>query len=162
MDDIAILFNNVFQQNKLSVATAESCTSGQVAACITSVPGASVFFKGGVVAYSNEVKEQVLGVGRDTLEAHGAVSEETVVEMVRGVRQLMNVRCAVATSGIAGPGGGLPTKPVGTIWTAVAFDDKVLTFKLTGDRGREENVRKTVRFVLMQLLKLVSAEENRA
>ncbi len=159
MEDIAILFNNVFQKNKTSVATAESCTSGLVASCITSVPGASVFFKGGIVAYSNDIKEQVLGVRPETLEAYGAVSEETVTEMVRGAQRVMNARCAMATSGIAGPGGGLPEKPVGTIWTAVAMDDKLLTFKLTGDRGREENIRKTVRFVMMQLLKLASGEE---
>ena len=110
--------NDLFWREGLTLVTAESCTAGSVAAAITAVAGSSQFFKGGIIAYSNEIKESLLGVNHETLETHGAVSEETVIEMVKGAMKSMNSDCAVATSGIAGPTGGTPDKPVGTIWIA--------------------------------------------
>ena len=109
----------LLKAKKLTLSTAESCTGGSIAALITSVPGSSEYFKGGVVAYSNEVKMNMLYVSPETLQKYGAVSRETVIEMVQGVMESMKTDCAVATSGIAGPGGGTPEKPVGTIWMAV-------------------------------------------
>ena len=100
----------------LTLATAESCTGGLVSDRITNVSGSSEYFPGGVVAYSYEAKVNLLGVLWDTLNAHGAVSEETVLEMARGARKLFKTDIGLSVSGIAGPTGGLPDKPVGTTW----------------------------------------------
>lgn len=103
-----------------TLATAESCTGGLVGHLITQVAGSSDYFRGGVVAYANEGKHRVLGVRADTLEQHGAVSRETALEMARGARTLLEADIAVSVTGIAGPGGGSPDKPVGTTWIAVS------------------------------------------
>lgn len=107
--------SEIFWREGYTLATAESCTAGNVAAIITAVPGSSRFYKGGVVAYADEVKENLLHVKAETLQACGAVSEETVIEMVKGAIDTFGTDYAMATSGIAGPGGGTPEKPVGTI-----------------------------------------------
>lgn len=135
-----------------TLATAESCTGGAIAAAITGVAGCSAVFKGSVVAYCNEVKETVLGVKNETLAAYGAVSEATVREMVLGVQSLMKTDCAIATSGIAGPGGGSPEKPVGTVWMAVVVGGNVHTRLLQAcDKGREANIEHAVSVALMFL-----------
>ncbi|MDE6853597.1 MAG: CinA family nicotinamide mononucleotide deamidase-related protein [Muribaculaceae bacterium] len=103
-----------------TLATAESCTGGNIAHLITAVPGCSDTMLGGVVSYANEVKTEVLGVSADDLSAHGAVSETVVRQMAEGVRRATGADCSVATSGIAGPGGGSPDKPVGTVWIAAS------------------------------------------
>lgn len=140
-----------------TIATAESCTGGSIAAAITSVPGCSAVFKGSVVAYCNEVKASVLGVSRETLSAHGAVSEDTVRQMALGVQSLLKADCAVATSGIAGPGGGTPEKPVGTVWVAVAVDDIVKTRLLKlSDSGRLRNIENSVSEAMLLLLEMVA------
>jgi len=100
----------------LKLATAESCTGGLIADRITNVAGSSDYFVGGMVAYAYEAKVAVLGVSWDTLRAHGAVSRETVLEMARGACQALGADLALSVSGIAGPGGGMPGKPVGTTW----------------------------------------------
>ena len=102
----------------LSAATAESCTGGNIAHRLTLVPGASESFFGSIVSYTNQVKTSLLGVSTDTLRLYGAVSQPTVVQMARGVCNAVSADCAMATSGIAGPGGGTPRKPVGTVWIA--------------------------------------------
>ncbi len=135
----------------MTLSTAESCTGGGIAALITSVPGSSSYFKGGIVAYSNEVKMNLLHVSPQTLEKYGAVSRETVIEMAKGAMEALKTECAVATSGIAGPGGGTLEKPVGTIWMAVACRDKIVTRKEEGDLGRIENVKRTIQDVLAML-----------
>jgi nicotinamide-nucleotide amidase len=147
----------LLRRKGLTVSTAESCTGGGIAARITSIPGASDYFKGSVVAYANEVKMGVLGVSEETLKAHGAVSEETVREMVAGVKRVMQTDCAIATSGIAGPGGGTPDKPVGTIWIAVAAGDKIFAMKQFSDRGREMNVERAGNNALLQLIALIES-----
>lgn len=125
----------------LTIATAESCTGGAVSQAITSVAGCSAVMRGAVVAYHNDVKSAVLGVSPATLETMGAVSEEVVRQMVCGVSRLMKTDCAISTSGIAGPGGGTPEKPVGTVWVAVKAGDVVKTKKLQlHDEGRLQNV----------------------
>ncbi len=145
----------LLKAKKMTLSTAESCTGGSIAALITSVPGSSEYFKGGVVAYSNEVKMNMLHVSPETLQKYGAVSRETVIEMVQGVMESMKTDCAVATSGIAGPGGGTPEKPVGTIWMAVACGGLIVTEKEEGDAGRAENVKKTVHNALLLLSRLL-------
>ena len=136
-----------------TLATAESCTGGTIASRLTALAGASVYFKGGVIAYSNEVKETALGVKHETLAAHGAVSEETVREMVEGVRGRLDSDYAIATTGIAGPGGGTPEKPVGTVWVAVASKEKTVAQLMHyGDR-RQQTIDRTVNQAFAMLLR---------
>lgn len=138
----------------LTLATAESCTGGAIAAAITSVAGSSDVFKGSVVAYSNDVKHRVLGVAQEILDSEGAVSAATVEAMAVGVQRLIGSHCAVATSGIAGPGGAVPGKPVGTVWVAIVVGDKrIVRFLTLQDKGRENNICTTVKNVLSLLLK---------
>lgn len=119
-----IVFKLLSQQGK-TMATAESCTGGYIAHLMTSIPGSSAVFKGSVVSYANEVKENVLLVSSEHLETHGAVSREVVESMASNVRQLMQTDVAIATSGIAGPDGGSPEKPVGTVWMTLATPEGV-------------------------------------
>ena len=147
-EEIGILLKT----KNLSLSTAESCTGGGIAALITSVPGSSEYFNGGIVAYSNEVKMSLLHVSADTLEKHGAVNRETVTEMAKGAMKTLKTDCAVATSGIAGPGGGTSGKPVGTIWIAAAYKSEIVTMKQEGDCGRAGNVQKAIQNALLLLL----------
>ncbi|WP_297328779.1 CinA family protein [uncultured Bacteroides sp.] len=135
----------------LTLSTAESCTGGAIAALITSVPGSSDYFNGGIVAYSNEAKMSLLQVSAETLEKYGAVSRETVTEMVKGAMESLKTDCAVATSGIAGPGGGTPEKPIGTVWIAVAYKNEIAVMKQEGDLGRKGNVQKAIYNALFML-----------
>lgn len=146
-EEIGILLKT----KKLSLSTAESCTGGGIAALVTSVSGSSEYFNGGIVAYSNEVKMSLLHVSAETLEKYGAVSHETVTEMVKGAMETLKTDCAVATSGIAGPGGGTPEKPVGTVWIAAAYKNEIVTMKQEGDSGRARNVQKAIQNALLLL-----------
>ena len=130
--------SELFWKENLTLATAESCTAGNVAAAITAVAGTSHFFKGGIIAYSNEVKENLLGVSHETLETYGAVSEETVIEMVKGAMKSMNSDCAIATSGIAAQQGGTPRQAGWHHLIAAGCKDKVITLKIEGDEGRNK------------------------
>lgn len=153
------LLGQVLQQQGKTMCTAESCTGGYIAHLITSIPGSSVYFNGSVVSYSNEIKEKVLGVKKETLETVGAVSEETVKEMVAGALQLMNTDYAVAVSGIMGPDGGTAEKPVGTVWVAVASKEKILTRKLFFRFNRERNIRLTAMSALELLRRFILGRE---
>ncbi|WP_448529055.1 competence/damage-inducible protein A [Raineya sp.] len=128
-DDLAMAVGRLLVQNKKTLAIAESCTGGYLAHCFTQHAGSSEYLKGALVAYSNELKINVLGVKKETIEEFGAVSEQTVLEMASNIRKLCNADIGIATSGIAGPGGATPTKPVGTIWVAYA-DEKGASAKL--------------------------------
>lgn len=147
-------------KQSLAIATAESCTGGAVSQAITSVPGSSAVMRGAVVAYHNNVKNKVLGVGSNVLAVKGAVSEEVVRQMACGVAQLMDADCAIATSGIAGPGGGTPEKPVGTVWVAVKMGNYVKTVKLQlSDEGRLSNVRNAVLGAMQLMLDVLACKE---
>jgi len=146
---------HILEEKNLTLSTAESCTGGNICARITSIPGSSVYYKGSIIAYDNAVKMDLLKVSPNTLEQHGAVSRETVIEMVKGAMSTLKTECAVATSGIAGPGGGTPDKPVGTIWIAAAYKNELVTLKLEEDRGRAANIENTVCEALQLLLKLI-------
>ena len=139
------------------LGTAESCTGGYIAHKITSIPGSSAYFGGSVVAYSNQLKTNLLNVDAETLQAHGAVSEETVREMVAGALETLGVDYAVAVSGIAGPEGGTPDKPVGTIWTAVGNRQEIITKKLTLTKYRMRNIQLTSNLTLNMLRKFVDS-----
>jgi nicotinamide-nucleotide amidase len=141
----------LLKERNLTIATAESCTGGLVAHKLTSVPGSSAYFLGSVVAYSNEVKKAQLGVPDETLENHGAVSEETVKAMAQGVRQLLKTDIGISTSGIAGPDGGTPEKPVGTIWIAYADAHQTVARKISYNKTRLLNIEYTA----LQVLDLV-------
>ncbi|NDV83734.1 CinA family protein [Bacteroides sp. 51] len=145
----------ILKQKNLTLSTAESCTGGNISARITAIPGSSEYYKGSIIAYDNEVKMNLLRVSPNTLEEHGAVSRETVIEMVKGAMGTLKTDCAVATSGIAGPGGGTPTKPVGTIWIAAAYKNEIITQKLEKDRGRAPNIENAVCEALNLILKLI-------
>jgi nicotinamide-nucleotide amidase len=121
---------------RYALATAESCTGGLIGHLITEVAGSSAYYLGGIVAYSNDVKQSLLGVAEDTLLTHGAVSEPTAREMAQGARHRLGAHIAVATTGIAGPGGGTDTKPVGLVYIAVAAPDALRCerFVFSGDR----------------------------
>ncbi len=116
---------DILRRRGATLAVAESCTGGRLAAAFTAEAGASDFFVGGVVAYSNDVKARVLGVSSDDLALHGAVSRPVAEQMAAGVRRVTGADCSIATTGIAGPGGGTPEKPLGTVWIAVSVPDAV-------------------------------------
>lgn len=136
-----------------TIGTAESCTGGLIAHKLTSIPGSSQYFQGSVVAYSNQVKETVLGVSWESLKDHGAVSKQVVEEMAAGLKHKLKVDCAIATSGVAGPDGGTKEKPVGTIWIAIATPLGVVSKKLTLGRSRMSNIKRTAETTLFLLQK---------
>lgn len=152
--------NELMWKDGLTLSTAESCTAGNLAAAITAIPGSSHYYKGGVVAYANQVKENLLRVDTQTIEAYGVVSEETVCEMVKGAMDTLNTDYAIATSGVAGPGGGTPGTPVGTIWIAVGSRNKIVTMKLEGDDGRDQNITKATCSALQLMRDLLKEEQN--
>lgn len=142
---LAKAVGELLQQRCLTLAVAESCTGGLLAARITDIPGSSAYFEGGVVAYSSEVKKRILEVPIDTLETHGAVSAETAIAMARGVRRLLGVDLAIAITGIAGPTGGTSQKPIGLTYIALASvqGEECRKYLWTGNRweNREQSVR---------------------
>jgi nicotinamide-nucleotide amidase len=126
--------------NNLTLSTAESCTGGNIAQLITSIPGSSDYFMGGIIAYSNSAKIEQLGVKASDIELYGAVSKSVVEQMAVGVRKVFNTSFGIATSGIAGPGGGSEEKPVGTTWIALASPNKVTSAKYLFGDNRERNI----------------------
>ena len=128
------------QESKLiTIGTVESATGGKIADRLTSVPGSSEYFKGAIVAYSNEVKMKILGVKRQTLETHGAVSSQTAIEMARGGRDILGVDICISDTGIAGPSGGTEEKPVGLFYIGLAAKGKEFIRKYNSHGDREEN-----------------------
>lgn len=142
------LIVNYLINHNLTLATAESITGGLLASTITRVPGSSKVFKGSVVAYQNEIKETVLGVDKDDLLKYGAVSEQVVIQMAKGVKKITSSDLAIATSGFAGPDGGTEDCPVGTVWIALAIQDKVVAKKFNLGVGREGITLRAVRTAL--------------
>lgn len=152
---------NLLKEKNKTVATAESCTGGAIAQLITSIAGASAVYNGTVVSYANKVKEDVLGVTKETLQQYGAVSEQTVTQMATSVCQLMKTDYAIATSGIMGPDGGSEEKPVGTVWISVAHKNgklKAKKFNFRFDRSR--NIELTTHTAFNMLRKFVLEEEG--
>jgi nicotinamide-nucleotide amidase len=154
-DELETVIGSLLVSSQATVATAESCTGGFVANQITSVPGSSRYFEGSVVSYSNAVKMNVLGVSKETLDAFGAVSEQTAREMAEGARKLLNTTYAISTTGIAGPDGGTPEKPVGTVWIAIATPDETFTQLLTLRNIRKINIEMTSAYALNLLRKTI-------
>jgi len=154
-DRIEELVGKLLIKNNHRLGIAESCTGGIISELITSVPGSSAYFKGSVVAYSNEIKRDVLGISDADLNIHGAVSQEVVRKMAEGVMRLYKTNYAVATSGIAGPEGGTDLKPVGTTWIAVASKNQTITMKFNFGDHRGRNILKAAVTALVMLRKLL-------
>lgn len=157
-DSISAITGNLLKKANGLVATAESCTGGMIAQLYTQVPGSSAYFKGGVVAYSNEIKMNLLGVKAETLAKHGAVSRETALEMVLGVKNALGTDYAIATTGIAGPDGGSDEKPVGTVWIAVSGRKETVTECFRYHHNRERNIQRSSQTALNMLRQLLVSE----
>lgn len=136
---VAAVIGHLLLESKLTLATAESCTGGLIGHRLTEVPGSSEYFLGGIIAYSNEIKERLLGVKRETLKRHGAVSAETASEMARGARRVLGTDVAVSVTGIAGPGGGTADKPIGLTYIAVATANYERVERFVWDKDRSGN-----------------------
>ena len=143
-----------------TVSTAESCTGGRIAESIIAVPGASKYFKGGIICYVNEVKENLLGVSHDVLEEKTAVCEEVAIEMVKGACKALNTNYAIAATGIAGPGGGTKDIPVGTIWLACGAEDHVEACVIEEDQGRDINLAVAANKALQMFSAFLKAEKG--
>jgi len=156
-ENLATVVTKILKEKNKTIGTAESCTGGYIAHLITSNPGSSVGYKGSIISYANDVKENILGVTDKTLRTVGAVSEETVIQMVKGAIEKLNVDFAVATSGIMGPDGGTNEKPVGTVWIAAGNKGKVETAKLAFRFDRERNIEMTSHTALNFLRKFILA-----
>lgn len=138
-----------------TLGTAESCTGGRIAESIIAVPGASNYFKGGIVAYTKELKEQLLGVSHEVLEEQTAVCEEVARQMVIGAINTLGVDFAISATGVAGPAGGTAAIPVGTIWLGYGSKEDVRTIKLTEDCGRDLNLTVATNTVLKAMLEFL-------
>ncbi|TVR19474.1 MAG: CinA family protein [Anaerolineaceae bacterium] len=153
-DDLAAMLGEALRERGATIGTAESCTGGLIASTITDTAGSSAYMRGGVVAYDNDVKMRVLGVPEQTLIAHGAVSEQTAAAMARGVRALLTVDYALSVTGIAGPGGGTASKPVGLTYIGLAgADDLMVVARHVWAGDRVENKVASVRAALELALK---------
>lgn len=157
-DTMARSVGAMLMEQRASLAVAESCTGGYISHLLTLTPGASGWYKGCITAYDNSIKLNVLGVSSETLTAYGAVSEQTVREMVLGVKKVLNSDYALATTGIAGPDGGSEEKPVGTVWIAAAGPTKFIAQKFVFGNNRERNILRSSQTALQLLRKLILSE----
>jgi nicotinamide-nucleotide amidase len=151
---LAVRLGRALEARNLRVATAESCTGGWIAKALTDIPGSSRWVEGGVVAYSNSAKSSLLGVPAGIVAAHGAVSEPVVRSMAEGARARFGVPLTVAVSGVAGPDGGTPEKPIGTVWFAWANGRETTAARELFAGDREAVRRRSVDFALRRLLEL--------
>lgn len=145
----------LLRERNYTFASAESCTGGNIAHTVTEIPGCSDVMLGAVVSYCNEVKHKVLGVSEESLESFGAVSEPVVRQMAEGVRRVLGADCSVATSGIAGPGGAVPGKPVGTVWIAVSTPEQTVAGRMHFDGDRSDVISQATEAALTMLCRLL-------
>ncbi|MDH5367421.1 MAG: competence/damage-inducible protein A [Cyclobacteriaceae bacterium] len=158
-DELAEIVGQMLKSTNQNIAVAESCTGGYISHLITSIPGSSAYFRGGITPYQNDIKINMLHVNSETIFEHGAVSEETVTEMAENVRKLYHTDFGLATSGIAGPSGATPEKPVGMIWIAIADGKKTKTKLLQLWKDRDMNI-KTTAIALLNLMRRRLLENN--
>lgn len=159
-DTLELVTGRMLTQKSLSLATAESCTGGYIAHRITSVPGSSAYFKGSVIAYHNSIKTNLLKVNEEAIDQHGAVSEEVARQMASGAKKAMGVDYAIGITGISGPEGGTPEKPVGTTWISVSGREKSVTRRFNLADNRERNTIRAAKNALMMLISLIKQEES--
>ena len=143
LSELEEVIGRILTERKETVSVAESCTGGYLGHQFTKISGSSAYFMGGILSYDNAVKINQLGVKQETLNNYGAVSEQTVIEMSENVRKLMKTTYGLATSGVAGPSGGTPEKPVGTIWIAISSEKETIAKRLTLGGFREQNIHLT-------------------
>ena len=154
--------NLLLWEQEKTLGTAESCTGGRIAEAIIAVPGASKYFKGGIISYTDDVKESVFGVDRGLLEEKTAVCEEVAVAMVKGACKVLSTDYAISATGIAGPGGGTKDIPVGTIWIACGSADRVVTQKVEEDHGRDINLSIATNKAMQMFLDFLKDETEEA
>ena len=159
-DTLPACIGRLLTTGNKTVSCAESCTGGRISTLLTSNPGASAYFLGGVTSYANSVKAGVLGVSGEILEKYGAVSSETVAAMAEGVRKITGSDYAVSTSGVAGPGGGSPEKPVGLVWVGISSEKGTETFKVQYNNDRKRNIERFSAFTLNKLRERLLVELN--
>lgn len=147
-------------EREKTVGTAESCTGGRIAEAIISIPGASKYYKGSIVSYTDEIKERLLGVDHQLLEEKTAVCEEVAIAMVKGACKTLNTNYAIAATGVAGPGGGTKEIPVGTIWLACGTLDNVRTLKVCEDYGRDINLAIATNKAMQMFCDLLNDEDK--
>ena len=143
-----------------TVSTAESCTGGRIAEAIIAVPGASKYFKGGIISYVNEIKESLLGVSAQVLEEQTAVCEEVAIQMMKGACKALNTDYAISATGFAGPTGGTKEIPVGTIWLACGSPERQMTMKVEEDHGRDINLAIATNKAMQMFLEFLKTEEK--
>ena len=151
--------SEILWETEKTVGTAESCTGGRIAEAMIAVPGASKYFKGGIISYVNEIKETLLGVDHQVLEEKTAVCEEVAIAMVKGVCKALNTNYAISATGFAGPTGGTKDIPVGTIWLAAGSPERVITMKVEEDHGRDINLAIATNHAMELFLEFLKGEE---
>ena len=152
--------SEILWETEKTVGTAESCTGGRIAEAIIAVPGASKYFKGGIISYVDEIKESLLGVDHQVLEEKTAVCEEVAVAMVKGACKALNTDYAISATGFAGPTGGTKEIPVGTIWLACGSQERVVTLKVEEDHGRDINLAIATNKAMELFLNFLKGENN--
>lgn len=157
-EDSLLKISNLLEQRNITIATAESCSGGLIAHTLTNISGSSVYFDRGIVSYSNKAKIDLLGIKEDILEEFGAVSEQVAEAMAEGVRIKSNVDIGIATTGIAGPTGGTPEKPVGLVYIAVSLADKAIVRKYQFSGDRLQNKESTCNAALQMLLDITNKQ----
>lgn len=155
---VAAILGDLLRSKQMTVATAESCTGGNIAHEITEVAGSSDYFVGSIVSYSNSVKQNLLGVPSEILEKEGAVSQPVVIQMCHGVAKLLGTACSISTSGIAGPGGGSLEKPVGTVWICAKCNDKIVAERYHFPGTRDRVIDRATMTGMLMLIKLLKNE----
>ena len=152
-DTLQQLLGNTLKDKGMTISLAESCSGGYLAHLLTSIPGSSAYFKGGVVSYANSAKMNLLNVKQSTLDTHGAVSQQVVEEMAKGAIDAFGTDCAISVSGIAGPDGGTEEKPVGTVWICTICKDSVVSKQYMFGKSRENNIRRSAVMAIVQMLR---------
>lgn len=158
-EPLEALLGKALRSNNLTVSTAESCTGGNIAHRITLVPGASGYYKGSIISYDNNVKASLLNVDKSVIETYGAVSREVVEQMAHNVSEKLKADCSIAVSGIAGPDGGTPEKPIGTTWICTKMQNKIMTQKYQFGTSREENINRTTNMAILQMIKMLKQKK---
>jgi nicotinamide-nucleotide amidase len=154
-DNLENILDKLLKDNNLTLSIAESCTGGKLASLFTAISGCSRYLKGGIVAYSNEVKRDILGINFSDIKEQGAVSQTVVEQMALGAQRIFHTDCSIATSGIAGPEGGTPEKPVGTVWIAVAYQNQLHAQKFHFTKNRESTILCTCNISMQLLLEML-------
>ena len=153
--------SEILWESEKTVGTAESCTGGRIAEAMIAVPGASKYFKGGIISYVNEIKETLLGVSSEVLEEKTAVCEEVAIQMVKGACKALNTDYAISATGFAGPTGGTKDIPVGTIWLACGSPEKQVTMKVEEDHGRDINLAIATNKAMQMFLEFLKSEDKK-